>query len=271
MNQKNLTPILENRDDLTFQNENKDNYSEDDICSLNIYVNGTTFNFQSFSPKWIWNKFIPHIVKISKHSDDKKYQWKKFTVELLRNLPTLHWSKVEEIINIAHKRYQHIHGIKLFKKEPRTVNIAILGGSVTKGVNCAAFPKHNVSSNFAIMKCNWYSRLKRMLSEIFGSKKGKGLFNIELIVLGGANTAVGTEGVKYNLLSQSNEEFDVIINAYSTNDVHFVSIKEAKDNNLTLEEYLFRMEQEFIRVSLGEGKPCKKKMSPLITLETNKS
>ncbi|GFH50439.1 hypothetical protein CTEN210_06915 [Chaetoceros tenuissimus] len=266
---------IENELEIELSENTKINKNHDNICEMDIEVNSNKFNFGNSSPRWIWNTLLPQIIQISKHSDDKNYNWKRFTVDLLRiitpnlenciqNVPTLQWQKIEEIIEIGFSRYQYIHGFKEFKTEPRTINIVILGGSVTKGVNCAAYPVHNLTANFAINSCNWYSRLNRMVNEIFGSKNGEGLFHIESIALGGTNTAIGTEAVRYNLLSTTDKVFDVVINAYSTNDVHVDTIKEAREKNLTLEDNLFQMEQDFIRTCLGENKPCKLRSSPLV-------
>jgi len=48
-----------------------------------------------------------------------------------------------------------------------------------------------------------------------------------------------------------------VINAYSTNDMHVASQKEASEQNITLHELIADMNEKFIRLVLGSSKGCR--------------
>ena len=52
--------------------------------------------------------------------------------------------------------------------------------------------------------------------------------------------------IKYNILNKHKLPYDVIINAYATNDMHIHSAREAEKMHVTLAESVFDINQSFI-------------------------
>ena len=46
------------------------------------------------------------------------------------------------------------------------------------------------------------------------------LFDVTKIAMGGTNTAVGSQVLQYDLLPEEARNPDIVLNAYSTNDMH---------------------------------------------------
>lgn len=70
--------------------------------------------------------------------------------------------------------------------------------------------------------------------------------------------------IKYNNLNTHKLPYDVIINAYATNDMHIHSAREAKKMHVTLTESVFNMNQSFIRTILEDYKWCKGRKLSLV-------
>jgi hypothetical protein len=74
------------------------------------------------------------------------------------------------------------------------------------------------------------------------------LIHVHNAASGGSNTATGTAILDYHLLPQPS--YDVIINAFSTNDMHVYSMNEAQAAGLNIRQATFDMAQNFTRVAL---------------------
>ena len=81
------------------------------------------------------------------------------------------------------------------------------------------------------------------------------MVEITKISMGGTNTAVGAQIFEYELLPEAARNPDIVLNAYSTNDMHILTILEAESGNQTLRDRVFEITQEFVRVVL-EKRPC---------------
>ena len=127
----------------------------------------------------------------------------------------LHWDKVGSILEKGFKRYKYLKNSGgTLADAPPPVRILILGGSVTRGVNCPRYPAWGLSS--AVHSCTWVNR------DIAGINKllGEDVVNYRAYPMGGTNSKLGSMLLEYNLLKSYNEDYDIIINSYSTNDMH---------------------------------------------------
>ena len=82
--------------------------------------------------------------------------------------------------------------------------------------------------------------------------------------VGGTNSNLTKDLIKYNILNKHKLPYDVIINAYATNDMHIHSAREAKKMHVTLTESVFNMNQSFIRTILEDYKWCKGRKLSLV-------
>ena len=126
----------------------------------------------------------------------------------------LHWDKVGSILEKGFKRYKYLKNGGKLADAPPPVRILILGGSVTLGANCPRYPAWKGTT--AVHSCSWVGR------DIAGINKlsGEDVVNYRAYPLGGTNTKLGSMLLEYNLLKSYNEDYDIIINSYSTNDMH---------------------------------------------------
>ena len=65
--------------------------------------------------------------------------------------------------------------------------------------------------------------------------------------MGGTNTATGNVIFQYDLIPPKIQNPDIVINAYSTNDMHILTVLEAQSSNTTLRDRVFEMTQDFVR------------------------
>lgn len=171
----------------------------------------------------------------------------------------LHWDKVGNIMDLAFKRYKYLQDKEKIGEEPRTIKVLLVGGSVTVGNNCAFHPAGSQHPG-SVGKCSYKSRLTVMLNKLMGSHRWKGVFVFDEFVVGGTNSKIGIDIVEYG----DKGPYDIIINTYSTNDMHINSVKEAIEKNTTLEESVFEVNQEFIRTALDDSKRCNGRKLPLV-------
>lgn len=81
--------------------------------------------------------------------------------------------------------------------------------------------------------------------------------------LGGTNSENGAIRINYDLLPDNMPDPDIIINAYSSNDMHVLSMLNAQAKNLTLTQSVFDLTQNFIRSVEGSRK-CDDNHRPLL-------
>eukprot|EP00531_Pseudo-nitzschia_arenysensis_P007313 CAMPEP_0116153354 /NCGR_PEP_ID=MMETSP0329-20121206/21200_1 /TAXON_ID=697910 /ORGANISM="Pseudo-nitzschia arenysensis, Strain B593" /LENGTH=447 /DNA_ID=CAMNT_0003650257 /DNA_START=222 /DNA_END=1564 /DNA_ORIENTATION=- len=113
-------------------------------------------------------------------------------------------------------------------------------------------------------ECNWSSRLGVFLNRFFlGDRNDEKLIELSKVAMGGTNTATGSVIWQYDLVPEEARNPDIVINAYSTNDLHILTVMEAQSSNTTLRDKTFEMIQKFVRQVLG-SKNCKSGSDELI-------
>jgi hypothetical protein len=180
------------------------------------------------------------------------------TPRLPRSVASLprEWKRVELILSKLEKRYAHIRLLQQLPDNttlrnipiPPPVKIVILGGSVLVGRNCRKlYSDMKLQMTLPNRHCTYSNRLQVFLNQIFSpnntvlynpqqsNKKFKNqreppsplistgaisLFDVTKIAMGGTNTAVGSQVLQYDLLPEEARNPDIVLNAYSTNDMH---------------------------------------------------
>lgn len=182
----------------------------------------------------------------------------------IKTIPFKQQEKVGKILKLAFERYTYVQKTKsgeefpIDYKIPRKVRILTIGGSVTMGIMCHIFNPVG-SPRFNQRACSWSSRLTTFLEYLFPD-----VFEGHMFALGGTNTKVGLELWQYNLLPDHIPHPDILINAYSTNDMHVISINESNERKLTIAEYVFQMYEEFVREVLQPRISCNQNSPPLL-------
>eukprot|EP00979_Chaetoceros_neogracilis_P005145 scaffold897_cov185-Chaetoceros_neogracile.AAC.3 len=243
---------------------------ENDMCTM--------LNLKSSSPSFIWKEHLEQIFLASRHGQDSpdEYIWHDFTAKLLnymtpqrlqtsiKTLPSRYWKQVGNIMKIAHDRHLYKQKVNNSnnkgnpKVEPRKVNILVLGGSVTMGVLCHNNPVQ-VTSRFSRRNCAWPTRLEQFLNVLTDD-----LVDLQMITLGGTNTESAIRIWDYALFPSDMPHPDIVIHAYSTNDMHVLSENEAKNRGITLEDMIMEVNQLFIRTILKPQKDCTDRPPPLL-------
>jgi len=246
-------------------------------------------SLHSSSPMSIWkdfltggNKISPDFFSIywaSKHKYDYTQSFLDFNNRLLyylspqrlqttiKSIPrNKQMDKVGRILDIAFKRYQYVQQKKngvIFPddyKEPRKVQILVMGGSVTMGIMCSNFNPVGRSTKIHRQDCAWPGRVFDFLNHLFPD-----VVEGYNIAMGGTNTKVGTDMLKYNLLPDNvPQQLDIIIHAYSTNDMHISTVQDAESEKLTLDDMVHNMYEKFIRTVLKPRFSCDEKEPPLL-------
>ena len=211
------------------------------------------------SPRQIWAEYIPRIIDGLWHPFDREGALQQEHASTLRRISTRlpyfvqniprDWKLVGRIATKAWKRYQYIqhqvHTPSQDKEIPATVKIAIFGGSVTEGVNCGT------SVRMKQENCAWAMRLEYLVNRLAGGV----VIEVWNGAIGGTNTQVGAAILKFELPPENMRHPDIIINAYSVNDMHILTMNEAKGQAITLRDHIFQIQQEFVRIAL-QYKPC---------------
>ena len=181
----------------------------------------------------------------------------------VKTLPFNQWDKVGEILDIAFQRYQYEQNKKQGKETPgevpRKVRILIMGGSVTAGVYCVQNPVLGRPLQQHRRTCRWGARLVPFLDLLF-----PGVVQVDVAAYGGTNTRGGTTVWEYDLFPKGVQSPDILINAFATNDMHVHSMAEAMSNNMTLEEGILQMNQEFVRKVMKPRSNCDDRSPPLL-------
>ena len=154
-------------------------------------------------------------------------------------------------MNKAVQRYTYLQEPTSDNKDvPPPIKIVVMGGSVTMGINCfPPFRGRNLSN-----QCSWKNRLENLINHFFTHH----MVEIVAIAAGGTNSGYGTRILEFDVLPPEARNADIIINAYSTNDVHVLTMIEADQKKVTLEELVFDMIQDFFRVALSPTKDLNK-------------
>jgi hypothetical protein len=213
----------------------------------------------STSAMALWVDHIDRIHAASRLRLDRKWKLHDLTAQVLQLVtPRLPLSvktlprdvaSVGALLEKTHARYEYLHAPKDRRRglpQPPPVKIVVLGGSVTAGVNCFS----GVGGS-DVGKCAWPVRLEGFIN---GMAQGQ-LVQVHVFAVGGSNTKTATVLLEYDLLPKDAQNADIIINGYSTNDMHVDTIKEAAGEGKTMTDKVFEMAQDFIRVAL-RPRPC---------------
>lgn len=240
------------------------------ICQDWLRTLQVSSNFQYWpSSLNLWNSHLTKIHAASQHERDLRYAFSDFTAELLqlvsdrlpysiKSLPRgEQWHQVERILRLVHDRYRYLQlppEQRSQQKEPRKVRIAVMGGSLLVGVNCRKVVKElGLQMQLPNRLCTWAHRLEAFLNSMILSSSpleyehtgNDQIFEVDKISLGGTNTGMGAVVYKYGLIPHPKP--DIVINAYATNDMHVLTVLEAKSQNQTLRDKVFDMTQDYIR------------------------
>ncbi|CAB9523611.1 expressed unknown protein [Seminavis robusta] len=232
-------------------------------------------NFLIPSASFIWTQRLGEIHSATNLlPNDFQYLFHDFTAHLLqlvssrlpRSVQTIprSWESVQSIMDVAWKRFEYFqrHPEALVHEKahpagvaddysdkdniPRPVQIIILGGSIMQGTNCRKMVNQLQMKDLflPLRDCCWGHRLGAFINQLFQVP----LVEVTHIGIGGTNSATGTTLLQFELLPpQAAQHPDIIINGYSTNDMHSFTIQEAQLSNLTLGDQIRVMVEDFYR------------------------
>ncbi|KAL3907646.1 MAG: hypothetical protein SGILL_008787, partial [Bacillariaceae sp.] len=211
----------------------------------------------------VWNQHVPQILDATRVPNDRKWQLHDFTAQLLqilsprlpRSVKTVpyDWRPVEHAMTVAWERYQYLQLPQAERRKvanpPRPLKILVMGGSLLVGTNCRAIMKElNFQFQLPKRECTWSNRLGWFLNALFqANNKAEQLVEVQKVAMGGTNTATGSVIWQYDLVPPESRNPDIVLNAYSTNDMHILTILEAQSTNTTLRDRTFEMMQSFVR------------------------
>jgi hypothetical protein len=202
----------------------------------------------------LWNSHLNDILDASQHPQDEGYEFKYWFSQLLHMLNTSRLSKsviktpkmdyLRPIFDVLIKRKEYIDNQDKFNdlhadEIPPRLKILVMGGSVTQGRNCTVIPKGiHISGHIPQYTCSWSQRLEKFLNNIMKFDA----VNVYNMAVGATSSSHGALSYNYGLLPPSFRHPHVVINAYSTNDWHFVHGDQGE---------LYNMIQGFIRKVLS--------------------
>lgn len=225
----------------------------------------------------LWNYNILNILKATRLPNDAHYKFHDFTTQLLQIItPRLQrsvksipheWASLERVMTVVWDRYQYLQlppqDRAKISVPPRPLKILVMGGSLIVGTNCRKLlTELGLSFRLPKRDCTWSNRLLQFLN----SYAGGDLVHVSTVAMGGTNTATGSVIWKYDLIPEQAREPDIVLNAYSTNDMHILTILEAETANITLRDKVFDMTQEFVRNVLHT---CDPKIPPPLLLHVD--
>ena len=208
-----------------------------------------------------WMQHLPFIHKASQLPNDRKYAFSDFTAQLLAAVsPRMHRSLgslprdltlVQHLLDKAWARHRYL---KQNGPEAPPIRIVTLGGSVLVGRNCRKLMV-DLKAGITLPQrdCSWSNRVQVFLNQFLGED----LVAVTNIALGGSNTAIGNSILAYDLLPLEARDADVVINGYSTNDMHIWTIGQASAQNTTLSDHVLDVLQNFTRSAMD---PCRKRL-----------
>jgi len=254
--------------------------------------NRNTNAFAVPSALFVWTESLNYIHNASALlPQDPEYNFHDFTAHLLRlvssRLPRTSqtlprsWSSLQAVLDIAWKRYEYFlsnpdalqppepgqpprlsQNYSDLENIPRPVKILIMGGSLLQGTNCRKMVKDlKMQIGMALTECSWGHRLGAFLNHLFQMP----LVQVTNIAMGGTNTASGSLLLQHELLPAIARRPNIIINGYSTNDMHAWTANEAQHSNTTLGDQIRTMVENFYRnaTKLGQDE-CPNKREPIV-------
>jgi hypothetical protein len=207
----------------------------------------------------LWTRNINAILDATKLPNDNQFKFHDFTAELLqiitprlyRSVKTLphEWKSLERAMTVAWERYHHLQVLSTAERAkiatpPRPLKILVMGGSLLVGTNCRKLlTELGLSFRLPNRDCTWSNRLMLFLNSLAKSD----VVEVTKVAMGGTNTATGNVIWQYDLIPEEARNPDIVLNAYSTNDMHILTILEAQSSNVTLRDKVFEMTQKFVR------------------------
>jgi lysophospholipase L1-like esterase len=222
----------------------------------------------------LWHQHINSILQATQLPNDRRFKFHDFTAQLLQLIsPRLprsvksipyDWASVEQALTIGWERYQYLQLPKsqqaAVDTPPRPVKILLMGGSLLVGTNCRKLLTElqlGGPIRLPTRDCTWSNRLGQFLNAWAGGE----LVEVTKVAMGGTNTATGSVILQYDLIPEQARNPDIIFNAYSTNDMHILTVLEAQSSNRTLRDMIFDMTQAFVRQVLQS---CSTKNPPVL-------
>jgi len=218
------------------------------------------------SPLAHWNSHILSILNATRYRNDPKHLLDDYTAQVLqmilprlpksiKTLPYSQWLEVHRVLELLQARLHYLHHKG---PEARKVRITVMGGSVVVGVNCrSVLQKMGISLNMPNKLCSWPMRLESFINNILGGD----VVEVTKVAMGGTNTETANLILQYGLLPDRHP--DVLIHAYSTNDMYYYTLQSAQHNNITLREETFELVQTFVRLILKRSH-CQNATRPLL-------
>eukprot|EP00586_Coscinodiscus_wailesii_P018257 CAMPEP_0172493530 /NCGR_PEP_ID=MMETSP1066-20121228/24978_1 /TAXON_ID=671091 /ORGANISM="Coscinodiscus wailesii, Strain CCMP2513" /LENGTH=731 /DNA_ID=CAMNT_0013263741 /DNA_START=75 /DNA_END=2270 /DNA_ORIENTATION=- len=204
----------------------------------------------------LWSSHLSHIFASSRHPRDDSFLFHDFTAVLLHLLSPLRLSRSVKTLprhsDVGHAvekliaRYDYLQNKDKRKKKDVVppLRILVMGGSVTLGVRCAWNPITSQMGRYGRLGCAWPLRLEKFINLLLGFDG----VEIENVSIGGTNSEMATYMYQWGLLGR---DPDIVIHAYSTNDMHVLSSEHARVRGLSLEDAVFETTQSFIRAVLS--------------------
>jgi len=201
----------------------------------------------------LWRSHLPQIINASQNPDlpqllttenNEKMQTLLEHVlppprlrRAVLHLPTVHHNSTKHIVEILQKRLSD-------PDHNRPLQIAVFGGSVTIGRDCAPIGGLKADT----LKCAWPHRLELLINQMFDME----LVKVTNLGVGGTGSGIGTQMMKYWIYPDALKQYgpDIIINSYSTND----SLPRFNTSETDMDDVRDVL-QTFVRTAL-ESRPC---------------
>ena len=141
-----------------------------------------------------------------------------------------------------------LRALSVLQAGARPLRVAVYGGSVTWGTNCWTGVR---LANFH--NCAWPRRLQLLLDALLGA----GRVEILSVAEGGTSSEAGSDLVLGRIgYPSASWSPDVVVNAYATNDMHFLSASRAASLGLPLQDHVRDAQERFVRASLRAEGAC---------------
>ena len=142
------------------------------------------------------------------------------------------------------------------ENDKRVLRILLLGGSVTVGIGCSWPENLNIPkpSHWANPgeECAWSFRLEKLLNHVLFD--GEKIVRVDNIATGGQTNEMGTHVLEYRLFPNPDQMPDVVISAFSANEVQEPDLQTVLHNNM----------QGFVKAAQGL-RPCNDQ-APLVMM-----
>ena len=165
------------------------------------------------APMKIWSDNIERILQSSKIRGDRRFRLRDKTAYILKLISprlglstkslTRDWTTVERIMTKLQARLEFLQNAKdpewkrLHPHEPPFIEIVVLGGSVTYGINC-----HTGVNRVNVGACAWVSRLSHFLNIFAGGQAVR----VSAFAFGGTNSATGQAILANDMLPVSDPD-----------------------------------------------------------------